>query len=179
MRFTPTCVEGAYIVDLAPYQDSRGLFARMFCQEIFKRQGLSPDIVQANCSWSKEKGTLRGLHYQLPPFAETKLVRCLSGAVYDLVLDLRPESPSFRRWHGEVLTPENRRMLYVPQGCAHGFITLEPDSELFYMVSAAYSKEYERGIRWDDPYFAIEWPIAPSVISEKDQTHPNYAEVFR
>lgn len=174
MKFTPTPLKDAYLIDLEPHSDSRGLFARVFCQEIFQKWGLDSRVAQANCSWSKEVGTLRGLHYQLPPAEETKLVRCISGSIYDVILDLRPDSSTFGHSFGATLSAANRSMLYVPRGFAHGFITLEPESEVLYMVSAPYSKELERGIRWDDPYFAIEWPIVPRVISERDRVHPSY-----
>jgi len=174
MKFTPTPLEGAFIIDLEPKGDERGFFARVFCQEEFTQHGLEPHIFQANCSLSKEKGTLRGLHYQLPPFEETKLVRCLSGAIYDVILDLRKNSSTFGKSYGEILTPENRRMLYVPRGFAHGFLTLEPNSEILYMVSASYSQIHERGIRWNDPNFTIAWPIVPRVISERDQSHKDF-----
>jgi dTDP-4-dehydrorhamnose 3,5-epimerase len=174
MQFTRTPLEGAYLIDLQKRGDERGFFARLFCREEFLQHGLDPNVLQANNSLSAEKGTLRGLHYQLPPYEETKLVRCIKGSLYDVILDLRRDSPTFGRSFGAELTADNRRMLYVPRGFAHGFITLEPDVEILYMVSAAYSQENERGIRWNDPRFNIQWPIAPTVISERDQNHPDY-----
>lgn len=174
MKFIPTPLEGAFLIDLEKRGDERGFFARVFCKEEFKAFDLETEIVQANCSLSREKGTLRGLHYQLSPAAETKLVRCLSGAIYDVILDIRPDSPTFGKSFGEILTPENRRMLYVPRGFAHGFLTLEKDSEILYLVSAAYSSTLERGIRWNDPQFSISWPMEPTVISDRDRSHPDY-----
>lgn len=171
MKFTPTPLKGAFLIDLDKIGDERGFFARFFCENEFKIHGLDPKVAQANFSLSKDKGTLRGLHYQLPPYEETKLVRCLSGSLYDVILDIRRDSPTFGRYFGAVLTPENRTMMYVPRGFAHGFITLEPDTEILYLVSAPYSKEHERGIRFDDPAFNIEWPAAPAVISERDRSH--------
>jgi dTDP-4-dehydrorhamnose 3,5-epimerase len=171
MKFTPTPLKGAFLIDLDKIGDERGFFARFFCENEFKIHGLDPKVAQANFSLSKDKGTLRGLHYQLPPYEETKLVRCLSGSLYDVILDIRRDSPTFGRFFGAVLTPENRTMMYVPRGFAHGFITLEPDTEILYLVSAPYSKEHERGIRFDDPAFNIEWPAAPAVISERDRSH--------
>ncbi len=174
MKFTPLPLNGAFLIDLEKRGDERGFFARLFCAEEFKKHGLEPGVLQANNSLSVDKGTLRGLHYQLPPKEETKLVRCLTGALYDVIVDLRPESPTFGTSYGAVLSAENRRMLFVPKGCAHGFLTLEPHTEILYLVSEFYSQEYERGIRWNDPTFAIAWPETPRVISERDRAHPDY-----
>lgn len=174
MKFTPTPLKDAFLIDLEKIGDDRGFFARLFCQDEFKQHGLEPKVIQGNCSYSRDKGTLRGMHYQLPPVEETKLVRCLSGALYDVILDIRQNSPTFAKYFGATLTPENRRMMYVPRGFAHGFITLEPNTEILYLVSVPYSKENERGIRWNDPTFNIEWPETPVVISDRDQSHPNF-----
>lgn len=174
MKFTPLPLPGAFLIDLEKRGDDRGFFARLFCVDEFKAHGLESKVIQTNNSFSVEKGTLRGLHYQLPPKEETKIVRCLSGSLYDVVLDLRKESPTFGQWYGAELSAKNRNMMYVPRGFAHGFITLEPDTEILYMVSEFYSKELERGIRWDDPAFKIAWPETPKVISERDLSHPNY-----
>jgi len=174
MKFIPTPLKDAYLIDLEKIGDDRGFFARFFCQKEFEQHGLEPQVLQANCSFSKDKRTLRGMHYQLPPFEETKLVRCLSGALYDVILDIRPDSPTFGKYFGASLTPENRQMMYVPRGFAHGFITLEPDTEILYLVSTPYSKESERGIRWNDPTFNIAWPELPQIISERDQSHPDF-----
>jgi len=175
MKVIPTPLKDAFIIELEKKGDHRGFFARLFCSQEFQEQGLDPKVVQANNSLSQEEGTLRGLHYQLPPKEETKLVRCIAGSLYDVILDIRQDSPTFGRSFGIELSSENRRMLYVPKGFAHGFLTLEPSTEILYLVSEFYSQELERGIRWNDPYFAIEWPKTPAVISEKDQKHPNFA----
>jgi dTDP-4-dehydrorhamnose 3,5-epimerase len=175
VTFTETEVAGAFVIDLETRSDERGFFARTFCRREFEEHGLNPEIAQSNLSLSASAGTLRGMHLQLPPHEEAKLVRCTSGALYDVALDLRPESPSYLRWVGVELTAENRRMLYVPEGCAHGFQTLLPDTEAFYQVSAAYAPEAERGFRWDDVAFGIEWPdAAERTISEKDEQWPDY-----
>jgi len=141
-----------------------------------RQHGLSAKIAQMNNSLSAQKGTLRGLHYQLPPHAETKIVRCVRGAVWDCIVDLRPGSPTFKQWHGAELSAENRTMVYVPKGFAHGFVTLVEDSELVYMVDEPYNAQCERGIRWNDPAFGITWPLAPTLVSERDQEHPFFAE---
>jgi dTDP-4-dehydrorhamnose 3,5-epimerase len=174
MIFTETPLPGAYLIDLEKRGDARGFFARAFCRNEFAEHGLEGDFVQINSSLSVERGTLRGLHYQLAPAAEVKLVRCLAGALYDVILDLRPEMPSFGRWFGAELTAQNRRMMYVPRGFAHGFLTLSEDCEALYLVSAFYAPERERGVRWNDPRFAIEWPSAPVVISDKDRDRPDF-----
>lgn len=174
MKFTPAPLEGAYVIDLDIMSDNRGFFARLFCKEEFVKHGLNGDFIQANNSHSIHKGTLRGLHYQLAPKAETKLVRCIKGSLYDVILDLRKDSPTFGKSYGAILSADNRRMMYVPQGFAHGFLTLEDDSEVIYMVSQPYSKELERGIRWNDPFFNIDWKGVPQVISERDMSHPEF-----
>lgn len=165
---------GAYVIDLEPRGDDRGFFARAFCQKEFADAGLVTTFVQANTSASKHRGTLRGLHYQLAPMAETKMVRCLRGAIWDCALDLRPESPTYGQWDGVELTAENRKMIYVPKGFAHGFYTLTDDAEVFYLVDEFYSAELERGVRWNDPRFAIAWPGEPAVISDRDRAHPDF-----
>jgi len=174
MRYTETPLNDAYLIDLERKEDSRGFFSRVFCEKEFSEQGLSGKIAQVNNSLSVDQGTLRGLHYQLPPKAETKIVRCLKGSLFDVILDIRKDSPTFGKSFGAVLSAENRRMMYVPKGFAHGFLTLEPNSEIIYFVSEPYSKELERGIRWDDPRFKIEWPEIPKVVSERDQSHPDF-----
>jgi dTDP-4-dehydrorhamnose 3,5-epimerase len=174
MIFTETPLKGAYLIDLERRGDERGFFARAFCEREFAAHGLSNRIVQANNSLSARKGTLRGMHYQLAPKAETKIVRCIRGALHDIILDLRPDSPTFGRTFGVELTAENRRMLYVPKGFAHGFITLVDDTEAFYLVDEFYAPEYERGVRWDDPRFAIPWPTRPTVISDKDRNYRDF-----
>ena len=174
MRFHETPLPGACTIELDKRGDDRGFFARAFCQDEFRAQGLVTDILQINDSLSAHKGTLRGMHYQLAPASETKIVRCIRGALWDVMLDLRPDSPTFGQWFGTELTAENRRMMYVPRGFAHGFITLADDTEAFYMVDAAYAPDQERGVRWNDPKFAINWPLQPTVISDKDANHPDF-----
>jgi dTDP-4-dehydrorhamnose 3,5-epimerase len=175
MRFVETPIGGCYTVELEKHGDARGFFARLYCAKEFSAQGLESAFVQANNSLSVRAGTLRGLHYQLAPAQEAKLIRCLSGALYDVVLDLRPHSPTLGRWFAAELTAANRRMMYVPKGCAHGFLTLEPDTEVLYLASAFYAPDWERGVRFDDPRFAIRWPSTPAEISEKDRSWPDYA----
>jgi dTDP-4-dehydrorhamnose 3,5-epimerase len=174
MIFTETPLKGAYLIDMEKRSDERGFFARAFCEREFAERGLANRIVQANNSLSIRKGTLRGMHYQLAPKAETKVVRCLRGALHDIILDLRRDSPTFGRTFGADLTAENRRMMYVPKGFAHGFITLSDDTEAFYLVDEFYAAEYERGVRWNDPCFAIPWPAQPVVISDKDHNYRDF-----
>jgi len=174
MIFQETPIPGAYLIDLERRGDDRGFFARTFCEREFGEHGLVTRFVQVNNSLSAERGTLRGMHYQLAPKAETKLVRCIRGALYDVILDIRPDSPTFGQSFGAELSAENRRMMYVPKGFAHGFITLEDATEAFYFVDEFYGPELERGIRWNDPKFRIEWPIEPLVISEKDRNHRDF-----
>ncbi len=174
MMFTETPLSGAFLVDLERRADERGFFARAFCEREFGARGLATRFVQMNDSVSTRKGTLRGMHYQLAPNAETKLVRCVRGAIHDVVLDLRRDSPTFGRSFGAELTAENRTMLYVPKGFAHGFITLTDDVETIYLVDEFYAPERERGIRWNDPRFAVAWPSPPVVMSDKDRAHPDF-----
>lgn len=174
MIFTATPLAGAYLIDLEIKGDDRGFFARAYCEREFEQYGLVKHFCQVNNSLSAAAGTLRGLHYQLAPKAETKLIRCIRGALYDLILDLREESATFGQSFGAELTAENRRMIYVPKGFAHGFITLRHDTEAFYFVDEFYSPEHERGVRYDDPNFNIKWPLAPTVISDKDRNHRNF-----
>jgi dTDP-4-dehydrorhamnose 3,5-epimerase len=174
MIFNETPLAGVYVVDLEKRGDERGFFARAFCEREFSEQGLATRIVAANNSLSARKGTLRGMHYQLAPKAETKFVRCIRGALQDVVLDLRRDSSTFGQSFGAELTAENRRMMVVPKGFAHGFITLADDTEAFYLVDEFYAPECERGIRWNDPKFAIQWPVEPVVISEKDQNYRDF-----
>ena len=174
MRFQKTKIDGALLVDLNRLGDGRGFFARTWCKEEFAAHGITCDILQANLSFSNHKGTLRGMHFQRGDGAEMKIVRCARGAIFDVALDLRKRSPSFGKWVGVELSSKNQRMLVVPEGCAHGFQTLEDDTEVFYMVSAAYRPECEGGVRWDDPMFRIKWPLAVSQISAKDAGHPDF-----
>lgn len=174
MKFIETPLEGAYLIDIEKLEDERGFFARVFCAEDFTNQGLESSFIQMNNSFSTKKGTLRGMHYQLPPMQETKIVRCIKGAFFDVILDLRKESKTFGKSFGEVLSAENRRMMYVPKGFAHGFFTLDDDTEVVYMVSQYYSPKLERGVRWDDPAFNIKWPGEPIVISDRDRQHADF-----
>ena len=174
MLFTETSLSGVYVVDLFRLEDERGFFGRSWCQQEFESHHLNPRLVQCNISFNKKRGTLRGMHYQLAPFEEAKLVRCTRGAIYDVALDLRPDSPTFRNWLPVELTAENRRALYIPEGLAHGFQTLADDAEVFYQMSQFYSPEAARGVRWNDPAFNIQWPIAAPVISERDNNYPDW-----
>ena len=168
MRATKTEIEGAWVLHLEPHADDRGFFARSFCREEFAALGINPDVVQCNVSFNERAGTLRGMHYQLAPSAEAKLVRCTSGGIYDAIVDLRPDSPSYRKWIAVELTAENRDALFVPEGCAHGFQTLADRTEVFYQMSEFYAPEAARGFRYDDPQFGIEWPLEVACISDKD-----------
>jgi dTDP-4-dehydrorhamnose 3,5-epimerase len=170
--FTESALPGAYLVDLAPVSDARGFFARSYCPEEFAAQGLGPPLSQCSVSFNTRKATLRGMHYQIAPHEEHKLVRCTAGAIFDVIVDLRPTSIHFRRWIGVELSAQNRRALFIPPGFAHGFITLSDHSEVFYMISAGYSAAHGRGVRWDDPAFGIEWPLQPSVIAARDAEYP-------
>ncbi|MBB3268224.1 dTDP-4-dehydrorhamnose 3,5-epimerase [Azospirillum sp. OGB3] len=169
MKFHKTPLHGAHLIELEKRGDDRGFFARFFCEREFAEAGLCTRFVQINNSLSAKAGTLRGLHYQLTPDAEVKVVRCLKGALYDVLLDLRPDSPTYGKWFGAELNEENRLMMYVPQGFAHGFITLTDNTEALYLVSAFYGPDNERGVRYNDPRFGVEWPIAPTEISDKDR----------
>jgi len=170
MKLTETPVTGAYIIDLEKLGDERGFFARVFCEREFTAHGLTPRFVQCNDSLSALRGTLRGMHYQLAPKAETKLVRCIRGELYDVVLDLRSDSPTFGKSFGATLSAENRSMMYLPKGCAHGFLTLADATEALYFADEFYAPEQERGVRWNDLRFGIAWPFEPVVISEKDRS---------
>jgi len=167
--FTETKLPGAYLLELQKREDERGFFARTWCQQEFADHGLATDMVQGNVSYNRLPGTLRGLHYQAAPYREVKLVRCTRGALYDVIVDLRSASPTYKQWIGVELTGDNYRMLYVPEGFAHGFITLAPDTEATYQVSQFYTPGAEQGLRYDDPAFAIDWPAAVQVISAKDK----------
>lgn len=172
MIFTPLPIAGAFRVDLERREDARGFFARFYCAEEFGAQGLCTDWAQMNTSLSRRAGTLRGLHFQRPPAAEAKLVRCLRGAIHDVLVDLRTGSPTYGHWHAERLDDDNRAMLYIPEGCAHGFQTLTPDTELFYMHSAPYSPAQEGGLHHADPTLAIDWPLPITDLSERDARFP-------
>ena len=168
MHFEPTEIAGLFAVRLQRFEDSRGSFARLFCRDTFARQGLADTFVQASLSVSRRAFTLRGMHFQRRPHEEVKLVRCVRGAIFDVVADLRPDSPSYLRWQGFELAPEGDVALYIPEGCAHGFLTLADDSEVLYQMSANYAPDFAGGVRYDDPALGIVWPRAPSVIAEKD-----------
>ena len=172
MIFTESPLPGAYLVDLAPIADERGFFARAFCAEEFAAQGLGIELCQCSVSYNTRKGTLRGLHYQRAPHEEHKLVRCTAGAIFDVIVDIRPHSAHYRRWFGTELTAQNRRSLFIPPGFAHGFVSLTDDAEVYYMISAAHVPQAGRGFRWNDPAFAIEWPMAPTMISPRDAAYP-------
>ena len=174
MLFQPTNLAGAYVIDLQKIEDERGFFARSWCVQEFAEHGLATRLVQCNISFNKRQGTVRGMHYQTPPFAETKLVRCNRGAIYDVIVDLRPESPTFLQWLGVTLSAENRTMLYVPQGFAHGFQTLADNTEVFYQMSELYAPASAQGLRWDDPQVQVQWPLEITVMSMKDQCYPDF-----
>lgn len=174
MRLIETALPGAHVVEPQPIEDARGFFARTFCAAEFAARGLATVFVQHNTSGNIRRGTLRGLHFQRPPHQEVKVVSCLKGAVFDVIVDLRPASPTFRRWLGVELSAANRRSLYIPEGFAHGFQTLADDSEVGYLMSAMYEPGAAAGYRWDDPAFAIAWPLPPAVMSEKDRAWPPF-----
>ena len=174
MKYTPTSIQGAFVVDLEPRGDDRGFFARLFDADEFADHGMDRVYPQINTSMSVHAGTLRGLHYQVAPKGEAKLVKCLSGAIFDVVVDMRETSPTFQKWFGLELSSENRSMLYVPKGCAHGFMTLEDHTEVMYPASAPYAGDHERVLRWDDPTIGIEWPRKPTVLSDKDRAAPTF-----
>ena len=175
MIFTETRLKGAFIIKPQRLEDERGFFARTWCQREFEEHGLNPRLVQCNISFNKKKDTLRGMHYQFEPYPEAKLVRCTMGAVYDVIVDLRPDSPTFKQWLGVELTAKNRLMLYIPEGIAHGFQTLINNVEVFYQMSEFYHPECARGIRWNDPAFGIEWPdVEERIISAMDQAYEDF-----
>ena len=173
MKFHPTPLKGAVVVELARIEDGRGFFARSFCQEEFRAHGLSPVVAQCNVSWNRRKGTLRGLHFQAKPHDEAKLVRCTRGAVWDVIVDLRDDSPTRLRWHAVELSADNRLALYVPEGFAHGFQTLQDDSEVHYQMAEFYHADLARGIPWNDPKIGIVWPLADPILSERDRSYPS------
>lgn len=175
MIFIETKLKGAYIIEPERLEDTRGFFARAWCKKEFEAHGLNSGLVQCNISFNKKRGTLRGMHYQASPYEEIKLVRCTMGMIYDVIIDLRPNSETYLGWIGVELTGDNRKMLYIPGGFSHGYQTLESNTEVFYQVSQFYSPESERGVRWDDPAFGIKWPeIENIIVSEKDRGWPDY-----
>ncbi|HLH32610.1 MAG TPA: dTDP-4-dehydrorhamnose 3,5-epimerase [Terriglobia bacterium] len=175
MKFHNTSIGGAFEIDVEPIRDQRGYFARTWCEHEFGALGLNSHVAQCNISYNRKKGTLRGMHFQHPPYEEAKLVRCVRGAIYDVVLDLRRNSPTFKGWTAAVLTAKKYNMMYVPEGCAHGFLTLEDETEVFYQMSEAYNEKASSGVRWNDPAFRIVWPSAVEVISERDRSYPDFA----
>jgi len=172
MRFIETGIPGAVVIDPTPHQDERGRFMRAWCAREFAEHGISFAPVQANLGFSIHQGTLRGVHFQVPPALEAKLVRCTKGSMFDVVLDLRPGSPTYGQWFGTELSAQNGRMLYLPEHCAHGYQTLEDNTEMYYMASEFYTPSAARGVRFDDPEFHIQWPLSPSVMSEQDRNWP-------
>ncbi len=178
MIFHRTPLEGARLIELEKRGDDRGFFARAFCEKEFEADGLVSRFVQVNNSLSARKGTLRGMHYQMAPHGEVKIVRCVRGALWDAILDLRPQSPTYKQWFGAELSAENRLAMYVPRGFAHAILTLTDDAEALYLVSDFYAPSHERGIRWNDPAFGVEWPIQPTEISEKDAAWPDFDPEF-
>ena len=176
MIFRETPLPGAWVLEPERFEDERGFFARTYCRRDFSERGLDPDIAQCSVSYNHRKGTLRGLHFQITPHEEVKLVRVTRGAVWDVIVDVRPESPTFKKNFGVVLSAEAGNALYIPKGMAHGFQTLEDATEVFYQISEFYAPEAARGYRWDDPSFAISWPEPPSVISDKDRNLPFFQE---
>ncbi|MCG2735265.1 MAG: dTDP-4-dehydrorhamnose 3,5-epimerase [Candidatus Methanoperedenaceae archaeon] len=173
MRFNQTTIKGLYIIEPDRLEDERGFFARTFCQKEFLANGLNPRLVQCSISYNKRKGTLRGMHYQIAPMAEAKLVRCTKGAIYDVSIDLRKNSNTYLQSIAFELTSDNHIMIYIPEGFAHGFQTLEDNSEVFYQMSEFYASEYAQGFRYDDPAFGIKWPLKTVIISEKDKKYQN------
>jgi dTDP-4-dehydrorhamnose 3,5-epimerase len=178
MRLTDTPIPGAKLIELEPIEDERGWFARTFDAELFAEHGLDPTVAQCNVSVNARAGTLRGMHYQADPHGEPKLIRCSRGAIFDVLVDLRPDSPAYCRWYGAELTPQNGRLLYAPVGVAHGFQSLADDSEVLYQMGSRYEPDSASGVRWDDPAFGIDWPEPPPdgrVISERDLSYPDFA----
>ena len=175
MRFLETRLSGVFEIRPELIQDERGFFARSWCQQEFSTHGLNSRLVQCNISGSLRKGTLRGMHYQVAPFAESKLVRCTRGSIFDVAVDLRPDSPTYKQWTAAILSAKNHHMLCIPEGCAHGFLTLEDDCEVFYQMSEFYHPETARGVRWNDSAFGIEWPGTAEVISARDASYPDFA----
>jgi len=174
MIFTETKIKGVYIIEPELLTDERGFFARSFCKEEFEKYGLETDIVQCNISYNAKKGTLRGIHYQVPPFEEAKIVSCTKGSIYDVVVDLRRDSSTYCQWHSEKLSADSYQMLYIPKGCAHGFQTLEDNCIVYYQMGAYYHSECAVGIRWNDPAIDIVWPIPVGIISEKDKNYGDF-----
>lgn len=174
MKFVPLPLEGAFLIEPEPVADERGFFARTFCREEFSAHGLNPGLLQCSLSFNTRKGTLRGMHYQTEPHQEVKLVRCTMGSIYDVIIDLREDSATFKKWASAELTADNRRSVYIPEGFAHGFLTLADNCEVFYQMSELFRPECTAGVRWNDPAFSIDWPGDVSIISERDRNHPDF-----
>jgi dTDP-4-dehydrorhamnose 3,5-epimerase len=174
MRFVTRQIAGVYLVELDTIDDHRGFFARSFCMSEFRDRGLDPVIAQCSVSWNHKRGTLRGMHFQAAPHAEAKLVRCTRGAVYDVVVDLRPESPTYLKWDAMEINADNRTAVYIPKGCGHGFQSLCDNTEILYHMSEPHHPGASSGVRWNDPAFAIEWPIAEPILSDKDRCYPDF-----
>jgi dTDP-4-dehydrorhamnose 3,5-epimerase len=174
MIFNETNLKDAYVIEINKLGDERGFFARSWCQREFEVHGLNPRLVQCNISFNARKGTMRGMHYQAKPYEEAKLIRCTMGSIYDVIIDIRPDSPSFKQYLGIILTPGNYKMLYVPEGFAHGFLTLEDNTEVFYQMSEFYAPDHARGFRWNDSACSIEWPDKVQVISDRDRNYPDF-----
>ncbi len=172
MKFLETNLKGAYVIEIEPISDHRGFFARSWCEQEFRDRGLNSNLVQCNISFNLKKGTLRGMHYQAKPYEEAKLVRCTQGAIYDVIIDIRPDSPTFKKWFAVELSAANHHMLYIPESFAHGFQTLEDNTEVFYQMSEFYHPSAARGIRWDEPEFHLEWRLEDKIISERDLSYP-------
>ena len=171
MRYTETTLPGVFLVDLERHEDERGFFARLWCSQELTQRGLNAHLAQCSISNNRKKGTLRGMHYQAEPHPEAKLVQCIRGTIYDVALDLRPDSPTIGKWFAAELSADNRRMLFLPEGCAHGFQTLTDDCDVLYFISTPFHADLSRGVRWDDPAYGIRWPLPVSAISERDQSY--------
>jgi dTDP-4-dehydrorhamnose 3,5-epimerase len=174
MTFAELPLKGAFTIDITALNDDRGFFARTWAADVLVERGLDPTVVQCNIAWNPKKGTLRGMHFQRPPYDEVKIIRCTRGALYDVIIDLRRDSPTFCKWTSVELDGDSRRMLYVPKGFAHGYITLTDDVEAYYHVSAPYTPASADGVAWDDPAFGIKWPLQPTVMSDRDRTWPRF-----
>jgi len=176
MIFFRSKIQDVYVIELEPQRDERGFFSITWDRQKFEEKGLNCNLAQCGISFNKKKGTIRGMHFQVPPHEETKIVRCTRGKIFDVVIDLRPRSSTYKQWISQELTDQNRRMLYIPQGIAHGFQTLEDDTEIFYQISEFYSPQHSRGVRWNDPAFGIHWPLAMSLISKNDMNFPDFRD---
>ena len=174
MKFEETPLPGAYIIEFEKHEDERGYFARTYCQKEFRSHGLQDTFVQSNVSYNKQRGTLRGMHYQAEPYGEVKVVSCTAGEIYDVIIDLRPDSETYCRWFGLNLSESNDRSLYIPKGFAHGFQTIRDNSIVYYQMGEFYHPEYARGVRWNDPLFGINWPLPVSTVSGKDSNYPDF-----